>query len=105
MALTWISLTATAWKAWAASATTGAKAFVCIAAWRWRPTAAGCWAWPINASGPGPSRFAAKAAREQALRRTEADLWAECLEAIGPVPEGATWVSVADRGSDAYSHL
>jgi transposase-like protein len=35
---------------------------------------------------------------QQALRRTEADVWAECLEAIGPVPQGACWVSVADRG-------
>ena len=32
-------------------------------------------------------------------------MWAESLEAIGPVPEGAIWVSVADRGADVYSHL
>ena len=42
---------------------------------------------------------------QRALRRTEADVWAESLESIGPVPAGATWVSVADRGADVYSHL
>lgn len=42
---------------------------------------------------------------QRARRRTEADVWAESLEAIGPVAEGATWVSVADRGADVYSHL
>jgi hypothetical protein len=42
---------------------------------------------------------------QRAQRRTEADLWAEMLESIGPAPEGATWVSVADRGADVYSHL
>jgi hypothetical protein len=42
---------------------------------------------------------------QRARRRTEADVWAESLESIGPVPEGATWVSVADRGADVYSHL
>jgi Transposase DNA-binding len=42
---------------------------------------------------------------QRARRRTEADVWAESLEAIGPVPAGATWVSVADRGADVYSHL
>ena len=38
-------------------------------------------------------------------RRTESDLWAETLEAIGPVPEHTTWVSVGDRGSDVFSYL
>ncbi|MDO9714778.1 hypothetical protein, partial [Paracraurococcus lichenis] len=27
------------------------------------------------------------------------------VEAVGPVPEGATWVSVGDRGADVFSHL
>lgn len=38
-------------------------------------------------------------------RRTEADIWAETLEAIGVVPEGAHWVSVGDRGSDVFSYI
>jgi hypothetical protein len=38
-------------------------------------------------------------------RRTEYDVWAETLEAIGPVPEHSTWVSVGDRGSDVFSYL
>src|SRR4051812_43705165 len=38
-------------------------------------------------------------------RRTEYDVWAESLEAIGPVPDDTTWVSVGDRGSDVFSHL
>jgi Transposase DNA-binding/Transposase DDE domain len=38
-------------------------------------------------------------------RRTESDVWAETLEAIGPVPEHTTWVSVGDRGSDVFSYL
>jgi Transposase DNA-binding/Transposase Tn5 dimerisation domain len=42
---------------------------------------------------------------ERARRRTEADAWAECLEAIGPVPEGAVGVSVGDRGADVFTHL
>jgi hypothetical protein len=42
---------------------------------------------------------------QRARRRTEADRWAETLEAIGPAPQGATWVSVADRGADVYAHL
>lgn len=38
-------------------------------------------------------------------RRTEADIWAETLEAIGVVPHGSHWVSVGDRGSDVFSYL
>jgi hypothetical protein len=38
-------------------------------------------------------------------RRTEYDVWAETLEAIGPVPDESTWVSVGDRGSDLFSYL
>jgi hypothetical protein len=33
---------------------------------------------------------------QRAQRRTEAELWAETLESIGPAPAGATWVSVAE---------
>ena len=47
----------------------------------------------------------AESRTQRARRRTEADLWAESLESIGPVPAGATWVSVADRGADVYAHL
>jgi hypothetical protein len=39
-------------------------------------------------------------------RRTEYDVWAETLEAIGPVPEQhTTWVSLGDRGSDVFGYL
>ena len=47
----------------------------------------------------------AESRTQRARRRTQADVWAESLEAIGPVADGATWVSVADRGADVYSHL
>ena len=42
---------------------------------------------------------------QRAKRRCESALWAECLEAMGPVPPGACWVSVADRAADVYGHL
>jgi hypothetical protein len=38
-------------------------------------------------------------------RRSEADIWAETVEAIGHAPDGATWVSVGDRGSDVFSYV
>ncbi len=41
-------------------------------------------------------------------RRTESDVWAETLEAIGPAPsddQDTTWVSLGDRGSDVFSYL
>jgi hypothetical protein len=38
-------------------------------------------------------------------RRTEADVWAECVEAVGPCPEDRLWVSVGDRDADVFSHL
>lgn len=41
-------------------------------------------------------------------RRTESDVWAEIVEAIGPAPSpktGISWVSVGDRGSDVFSYL
>jgi hypothetical protein len=38
-------------------------------------------------------------------RRSEADIWAETLEAIGSVPAGATWISVGDRASDVFSYV
>ena len=38
-------------------------------------------------------------------RRNEADIWAETVEAIGPVPAGACWVSVGDRASDIFSYV
>ncbi|MDL2342987.1 IS4 family transposase [Deinococcus sp. MIMF12] len=42
---------------------------------------------------------------ERAKRRTEYDVWAETVQAIGPAPPGCTWVSVGDRGSDVFSYL
>lgn len=38
-------------------------------------------------------------------RRTEADVWAETLEAIGEAPMETKWVSVGDRGSDIFSYV
>lgn len=38
-------------------------------------------------------------------RRTEADVWAETLEAIGQAPAEPMWVSVGDRGSDIFSYV
>ncbi|MBV9386863.1 MAG: IS4 family transposase [Chroococcidiopsidaceae cyanobacterium CP_BM_ER_R8_30] len=41
-------------------------------------------------------------------RRSECDVWAEIVEAIGPAPSpnsGTIWVSVGDRGSDVFSYL
>ena len=45
---------------------------------------------------------------QRAHRRTEADVWAETVEEIGPAPAldtGVIWVSVGDRGSDVFSYL
>jgi len=44
---------------------------------------------------------------QRATRRTEADVWAEVVEAIGVAPTATQqlWVSVGDRGSDLFSDL
>lgn len=45
---------------------------------------------------------------QRATRRSESDLWAEVVEAIGtaPTPEQSQrWVSIGDRGSDVFSYL
>lgn len=42
---------------------------------------------------------------ERHKRPTEADVWAETVEAVGPPPPEAQWVSVGDRGSDIFSFL
>ena len=45
---------------------------------------------------------------QRAARRTEADVWAEIVEEIGPAPvpdTGVRWASVGDRGSDVFSYL
>lgn len=42
---------------------------------------------------------------QRRTRRTEADVWAECIAGIGPCPPGAVWVSVGDRGADVFSHF
>jgi len=55
--------------------------------------------WGRPPARPGESRT------QRARRHTEADVWAECLETMGPAPLGATWVSVGDRGADVYGHL
>lgn len=44
---------------------------------------------------------------ERNKRRTEYDVWAEVVEAIGEAPSdesGTVWVSVGDRGSDVFSY-
>jgi len=40
---------------------------------------------------------------QRRTRRTEADIWAECIAGIGPCPPGAVWVSVGDRGADVFA--
>jgi len=42
---------------------------------------------------------------QRCARRTEAHVWEECLKRMGRAPEGRVWVSVADRGSDVFSHF
>ena len=45
---------------------------------------------------------------QRAARRTEYDVWAETLEAIGDAPNGdlePIWLSVSDRGSDLFSFV
>ena len=54
---------------------------------------------------PDPNAPPEETRAERLARRTEARVWEECLERIGRVPEGAVWVSVADRGSDVFSHF
>jgi hypothetical protein len=57
------------------------------------------WARPDAVQTKGETRT------ERNARRTEADVWAETVEAVGPAPEGATWVGVGARGADVFSHL
>lgn len=45
---------------------------------------------------------------QRRARRSECDVWAETIEAIGAPPAAETaptWVSVGDRGSDVFSYL
>lgn len=53
------------------------------------------WARP-DATSPKPLK--------KRQERTEQDVWAETLTALGQVPPGALYVSVADRGSDVLSY-
>jgi hypothetical protein len=50
--------------------------------------------------GKGESR---KARRERETR--ESRLWKRGSEAIGPAPEGATWVDICDRGADVFEYI
>ena len=38
-------------------------------------------------------------------KSAEAQAWERTVEAIGPVPEGATWVYVSDRESDIFEYM
>lgn len=51
-----------------------------------------------------PKKFTEKRSARYG-RRTEADVWAETLEAIGETPIDSTWISVGDRGSDIFSYV
>jgi hypothetical protein len=46
---------------------------------------------------------ASKARSRQANERTEAAVWEESVRAIGPCPDGKTWVSIGDRGADVFT--
>jgi hypothetical protein len=40
-----------------------------------------------------------------ARQTRESRLWKQGSEAIGPAPEGATWVDVCDRGADVFEYI
>jgi hypothetical protein len=50
--------------------------------------------------GKGESR---QARRERETR--ESRLWRRGSEAVGPAPEGATWVDICDRGADVFEYI
>src|SRR3954453_16311313 len=50
--------------------------------------------------GKGESR---EARRRRETR--ESRLWKRGSEAVGPAPEGATWVDVCDRGADVFEYI
>src|SRR3954447_17010785 len=50
--------------------------------------------------GKGESR---QARRDRTTR--ESRLWRRGSEAVGPAPEGATWVDVCDRGADVFEYI
>ena len=50
--------------------------------------------------GKGESR---QARRERQTR--ESRLWRRGSEAVGPAPDGATWVDVCDRGADVFEYI
>jgi hypothetical protein len=50
-----------------------------------------------------PAGETRQARRGRATR--ESRLWVQGSEAVGPAPEGATWVDVCDRGADACEYI
>ena len=42
-------------------------------------------------------------AAQRSIGTKESEVWAETLKALGPVPDGHTWVTVCDRGADCYA--
>ena len=50
--------------------------------------------------GKGESR---QARRERQTR--ESRLWKRGSEAVGPAPDGATWVDICDRGADVFEYI
>lgn len=55
----------------------------------------------VRADVPKDESAAAKRARET----RESLLWGRACAAIGPAPDGHTWVDVADRGADTFEFL
>jgi Transposase Tn5 dimerisation domain/Transposase DDE domain len=50
-------------------------------------------------------RHWAEAKVQRQKGRSEADIWAETVEAIGPAPEDSPWISVGDRASDVFAYV
>lgn len=46
-----------------------------------------------------------KVAAKRARRDRESRLWIDGIAGVGPAPEGARWVHVADRGADTFEFL
>jgi len=43
--------------------------------------------------------------KETEKRSSEGDIWKEMIESIGRPPEGQTWITVGDRGSDIFTFI
>ena len=70
------------------------------------PPPAPCSGWPTRSSPAAITSPRASPARPAATAPTrESRLWNRGSEAVGPAPEGATWVDVCDRGADIFEYI